>query len=75
MRWFLLLLILQFGMWGAPEEPPGTTEEETPESMVHAKEECEQNKNQLESLKEIMLKNKQSLEKKEEELQVTEIHL
>ena len=38
--------------------------------MAHAKEKCEQNKSQLETLKEIMLKNKQSLKKKEEEVQV-----
>lgn len=78
MKWFLLLLILQFIMWGASEEPPGKEkeiEEETPESMVHAKEKCEQNKNQLEFLKEIMLKNKQSLKKKEEEVQVVNLNL
>ncbi|CAL7944495.1 unnamed protein product [Xylocopa violacea] len=69
MKWFLLLFILQFTMWGASEEPPGTTEGEASESTVHAKEKCEQNKSQLESLKEIMLKNKQSLKKKEEEVQ------
>ncbi|CAK9805441.1 Protein lava lamp [Anthophora plagiata] len=69
MKWFLLLLILQFIMWSASEEPPGTMEGEASESMVQAKEKCEQNKNQLESLKEIMLKNKQSLKKKEEEVQ------
>ncbi|CAK9810672.1 Protein lava lamp [Anthophora quadrimaculata] len=56
-------------MWSASEEPPGTMEGEASESMVQAKEKCEQNKNQLESLKEIMLKNKQSLKKKEEEVQ------
>lgn len=44
-------------------------EGDAPESMLHAKEKCEQNKSQLESLKEIMLKNKQSLKKKEEEVQ------
>lgn len=44
-------------------------EGDSPESVVQAKEKCEQNKNQLESLKEIMLKNKQSLKKKEEEVQ------
>ncbi|XP_034183069.2 uncharacterized protein LOC117605632 isoform X2 [Osmia lignaria lignaria] len=56
-------------MWSTSEEPPGTMEGDSSESMVHAKEKCEQNKNQLESLKEIMLKNKQSLKKKEEEVQ------
>lgn len=75
MKWFLLFLILQFTMWGASEEPPGTTEGEASESMAHAKEKCEQNKSQLESLKEIMLKNKQSLKKKEEEVQVININL
>ncbi|XP_060816665.1 golgin subfamily B member 1-like isoform X1 [Bombus pascuorum] len=69
MKWFLLFLILQFTMWGASEESPGTTEGEASETMAHAKEKCEQNKSQLESLKEIMLKNKQSLKKKEEEVQ------
>ncbi|XP_017877078.1 golgin subfamily B member 1-like isoform X2 [Ceratina calcarata] len=56
-------------MSSASEEPPGEIEGEASESMVHAKEKCEQNKSQLESLKEIMLKNKQSLMKKEEEVQ------
>jgi len=42
-----------------------------PEAMVYTKETCEQNKNQLESLKEIMIKNQESLKKKEEEVQVT----
>ncbi|XP_076397383.1 uncharacterized protein LOC100882521 isoform X1 [Megachile rotundata] len=69
MRLFLLLIILQFIMWGTSEEPPGTMEGDSPESVVQAKEKCEQNKSQLESLKEIMLKNKQSLKKKEEEVQ------
>lgn len=75
MKWFLLLLILQFIMWSASEEPPRTMEGDAPESMLHAKEKCEQNKSQLESLKEIMLKNKQSLKKKEEEVQVININL
>lgn len=73
MKWFLLLIIIQFIMWSTSEEPPGTMEGDSAESMVHAKEKCEQNKNQLESLKEIMLKNKQSLKKKEEEVQVRKV--
>lgn len=56
-------------MWGEFEEPPGTVEEGPPETLLEAKKTCKQNKNQLESLKEIMLKNKQSLKKKEEEVQ------
>lgn len=43
------------------------------EAVAHTKETCEQNKNQLESLKEIMIRNQQSLKKKEEEVQVCEI--
>ncbi|CAD1476221.1 unnamed protein product, partial [Heterotrigona itama] len=58
-----------FTMWGASEEPPEIMEEEVLEPVAHAKEKCEQNKSQLETLKEIMLKNKQSLKKKEEEVQ------
>lgn len=75
MKWFLLLLILQFTMWGASEEPPEVMEEEVLEPVAHAKEKCEQNKSQLETLKEIMLKNKQSLKKKEEEVQVINVNL
>lgn len=56
-------------MLGESEEPPGTMEGGPPEALLEAKKTCEQNKNQLESLKEIMLKNKQSLKKKEEEVQ------
>ncbi|XP_015171904.1 PREDICTED: golgin subfamily A member 4-like isoform X2 [Polistes dominula] len=56
-------------MWGEFEEPPGTMEEGPPETLLEAKKTCKQNKNQLESFKEIMLKNKQSLKKKEEEAQ------
>lgn len=70
MKCFMILLFVQFIMWGEFEEPPGTMEEGPPETL-EAKETCKQNKNQLESLKEIMLKNKQSLKKKEEEVQVT----
>ncbi|XP_043674696.1 golgin subfamily B member 1-like isoform X1 [Vespula pensylvanica] len=68
MKCFMILLFVQFIMWGEFEEPPGTMEEGPPETL-EAKETCKQNKNQLESLKEIMLKNKQSLKKKEEEVQ------
>ncbi|KAK9300132.1 hypothetical protein QLX08_007060 [Tetragonisca angustula] len=56
-------------MWSASEELPEIMEEEVLEPVAHAKEKCEQNKSQLETLKEIMLKNKQSLKKKEEEVQ------
>ncbi|KOX80113.1 Protein lava lamp [Melipona quadrifasciata] len=56
-------------MWSASEEPLEIMEEEVFEPVAHAKEKCEQNKSQLETLKEIMLKNKQSLKKKEEEVQ------
>ncbi|XP_020278721.1 protein lava lamp-like isoform X2 [Pseudomyrmex gracilis] len=56
-------------MWGASEEPSGTMESSPPEAVAHTKETCEQNKNQLESLKEIMIRNQQSLKKKEEEVQ------
>lgn len=41
-----------------------------PEAVVHTKETYEQNKNQLGSLKEIMMRNQQSLKRKEEEVQV-----
>ncbi|KAK9300131.1 hypothetical protein QLX08_007060 [Tetragonisca angustula] len=57
-------------MWSASEELPEIMEEEVLEPVAHAKEKCEQNKSQLETLKEIMLKNKQSLKKKEEEVQI-----
>ncbi|XP_032687295.1 golgin subfamily A member 4-like isoform X3 [Odontomachus brunneus] len=56
-------------MWSASEDPPDAMEGEPPEAMAHTKEKCEQNKNQLESLKEIMMRNQQSLKKKEEEVQ------
>ncbi|XP_043496529.1 golgin subfamily A member 4-like isoform X1 [Polistes fuscatus] len=69
MKFFVVLLFMQFIMWGEFEEPPGTVEEGPPEKLLEAKKTCKQNKNQLESLKEIMLKNKQSLKKKEEEVQ------
>ncbi|XP_012232589.2 protein lava lamp isoform X2 [Linepithema humile] len=56
-------------MWSASEESSGAMEGGSPEAAVHTKETCEQNKNQLESLKEIMMRNQQSLKKKEEEVQ------
>ncbi|XP_025263036.1 protein lava lamp isoform X2 [Camponotus floridanus] len=56
-------------MSGASEEASDAMEGSLPEAAVHTKETCEQNKNQLESLKEIMMKNQQSLKKKEEEVQ------
>ncbi|XP_011868344.1 PREDICTED: protein lava lamp isoform X2 [Vollenhovia emeryi] len=56
-------------MWSASEESPGAMEGGPPEAVVHTKETCEQNKNQLESLKEIMMRNQQSLKRKEEEVQ------
>lgn len=57
-------------MWGASEEPPGTMEAGPPETVADLKETCEQSKNQLETVKDMMLRNKQSLKQKEEELQV-----
>lgn len=57
-------------MWSVSEESSSTMESGSPEAMVHTKETCEQNRNQLESLKEIMIKNQQSLKRKEEEVQV-----
>ncbi|CAL1684147.1 unnamed protein product [Lasius platythorax] len=56
-------------MSSASEEPSDVMEGSFPEAVVHTKETCEQNKNQLESLKEIMMRNQQSLKKKEEEVQ------
>ncbi|XP_018049826.1 PREDICTED: centromere-associated protein E-like isoform X2 [Atta colombica] len=53
-------------MWNASEESSGAMEGGPP--VVHT-ETCEQNKNQLESLKEIMMRNQQSLKRKEEEVQ------
>ncbi|XP_018309427.1 golgin subfamily B member 1 isoform X3 [Mycetomoellerius zeteki] len=55
-------------MWSTSEESSGTMEGGPPEAVVHT-ETCEQNKNQLESLKEIMMRNQQSLKRKEEEVQ------
>lgn len=70
MQSFVLLLFVQCIMWSASEELSGTMEDDSPETVVHTKETCEQNKNQLESLKEIMMRNQQSLKRKEEEVQV-----
>ncbi|XP_072743713.1 uncharacterized protein [Anoplolepis gracilipes] len=56
-------------MSGASEEPSDAMEGSLPKAALHTKETCEQNKNQLESLKEIMMRNQQSLKKKEEEVQ------
>ncbi|XP_015600609.1 protein lava lamp isoform X2 [Cephus cinctus] len=56
-------------MWGASMEPPAAMEDDSSETIDSAKDTCEQNKSQLESLKEIMLRNKQTLKKKEEEVQ------
>lgn len=64
-------MFVQWIMWSVSEDPPDAMEGEPPEAMAHTKEKCEQNKNQLESLKEIMMRNQQSLKKKEEEVQVT----
>ncbi|XP_024889874.1 protein lava lamp-like isoform X1 [Temnothorax curvispinosus] len=69
MQWFVLLLFVQCIMWSASEESSGAMEGGPPEAVVHTKETCEQNKNQLESLKEIMMRNQQSLKRKEEEVQ------
>lgn len=71
MQWFVLLLFAQCITWSASEESSGAMESEPPEAVVHTKETCEQNKNQLESFKEIMIRNQQSLKKKEEEVQVS----
>lgn len=70
MRWFVSFLFIQWIMWSTSENPPGTMEGEPPEAVVQTKEKCEQNKNQLESLKEIMMRNQEVLKKKEEEVQV-----
>ncbi|XP_011645254.1 golgin subfamily B member 1-like isoform X2 [Pogonomyrmex barbatus] len=56
-------------MWSASEKSSDAMEGGPPEAVVHTKETCEQNKNQLESLKEIMMRNQQSLKRKEEEVQ------
>lgn len=64
-------------MWSASEEPPGPMEGGPPpeEPADDDKESCEKDKSQLDSLKDIMLRNKQSLRKKEEEIQVVMKHL
>lgn len=68
----MLFLFVQWIMWSTSEDPPGGVMEGEPsEATVNTKEKCEQNKNQLESLKAIMMRNQQSLKKKEEEVQVT----
>ncbi|XP_011157500.2 protein lava lamp isoform X2 [Solenopsis invicta] len=56
-------------MWGTSEDSSGAMEGGPPEAVVHTKETCEQNKNQLESLKAIMMRNQQTLKRKEEEVQ------
>jgi hypothetical protein len=71
MKWFALLLFVQCIMWSASEESSGAMGGGSPEAAAHTKETCEQNKNQLESLKEIMMRNQQNLKRKEEEVQVT----
>lgn len=76
MKWFMVILFIQFTMWGAPEEPPdemegpGPSEQGAMDTPVGVREICEDNKSQLETFKDIMLKNKSDLKKKEEELQV-----
>lgn len=70
MQWFVLLLFVQCIMWSASEESSGAMEGDPPKAVAHTKETCEQNKNQLESLKTIMMRNQQSLKRKEEEVQV-----
>ncbi|XP_023289922.1 golgin subfamily B member 1 isoform X2 [Orussus abietinus] len=69
MKWFTLLLFAQYAMWSTLGQPPGTEEEDPPEAAVSAKRTCERNENQLDTLREIMLRNKESLKKKEEEVQ------
>lgn len=64
--WFSLILILQLAMWGSAEEPPGTMEAGPPETVANVRDTYEKRKSQLDSLKDIMLKSKQSLKKKEE---------
>lgn len=66
----MLFLFAQCIMSSVSEKPSDIMEDSLPEAAVHTKETCEQNKNQLESLKEIMMRNQQSLKKKEEEVQV-----
>lgn len=75
MKWFVLLLFIQFAMWSAPEEPPDSMEVAGPsesgeDPSPSVKDICEDNKSQLETFKDIMLKTKKDLKKKEEELQV-----
>lgn len=66
----MLFLFAQCIMSSVSEKPSDTMEGSLSEAAIHTKETCEQNKNQLESLKEIMMRNQQSLKKKEEEVQV-----
>ncbi|XP_043266651.1 protein lava lamp-like isoform X2 [Venturia canescens] len=61
-------------MWSAPEEPPDNMEvagssKSGGDPSSNVKEICEDNKSQLETFKDIMLKTKKDLKKKEEELQ------
>ncbi|XP_053973095.1 golgin subfamily B member 1-like isoform X3 [Hylaeus volcanicus] len=55
-------------MWGMSEEPPGSKEAEESEAVKEEEGMCEASKSQVESFKEVMLKNKPTL-KKEEEVQ------
>ncbi|XP_078052443.1 uncharacterized protein LOC144478443 isoform X1 [Augochlora pura] len=65
MKWFLLLLIIQFTMWDTSGEPPGEKEGGSSDLVVQAKETCE-NKSPLESLEEVMTKSTSSSKKQEE---------
>lgn len=71
--WFSLILILQLAMWGRSEEPPGTMETSSSQEVSGLQDKHEQNKSKLDAVKDIMMKNKQSLKKKEEELEVMNI--
>ncbi|XP_048512104.1 protein lava lamp isoform X2 [Athalia rosae] len=70
-----LLLFIMSGSGGGADQPPGSDEppgavlNEAPDPTADEKDVCEPNKSQLETLKEIMFRNKESLKKKEEEVQ------
>lgn len=65
MKWLLIVIVFaQLAMWAAPEEsPPLATED------PDASKDTSEAKSQLDNFKELMLKSKQNLKKKEEEVQ------
>lgn len=67
MNWFLIIMLAHIAMSGGADEPPGLSDDNYRDIGTHQQ---DHEQSHIPSYKDIMMKNKSDLKKKEEEVQV-----